>query len=46
MSGTLGNIPLIVISRDPSYDPAQDAEPVKASDIRIEESGPTFRENS
>lgn len=37
ISGTLGNIPLVVISRDPSYYPSRDNESSKASDIRVEE---------
>lgn len=35
-SGTLGSIPLTVISRDPSYYPSHDPESMKASDARIE----------
>lgn len=35
-SGTLANIPLTVISRDPSYYPSHDNESLKASDTRIE----------
>ena len=35
-SGTLGRIPLTVISRDPSYYPSHDPQSMKASDAHIE----------
>ena len=35
-SGTLGSIPLTVISRDPSYYPSHDPQSMKASDAHIE----------
>jgi hypothetical protein len=35
-SGTLGSIPLTIISRDPSYYPSHDPQSMKASDDHIE----------